>query len=104
MPEIIKATHDIEIRICPNCLKGYCSQHGGQKSGGSPVVHIPKVGEMPVGYCSTRCFFEKQGKSLVEIIALYKDMGIDYDEVFPLGYLAPARKLENEREGVDLNG
>lgn len=102
--EKINAAHVIEIRICPGCDREYCSQHGGQKSGGSPVVHIPKVGEMPIGYCSTRCLFKKQGKSMDEIIALYKAMGIDYDEVFPVGYLAPARRLESEREEVDLNG
>jgi len=101
--EKLKTGHIVETRICPNCLKGYCSQHGGQKSGASPVVHIPKVGERPIGYCSTRCFFEKQGKSMDEIIALYKTMGINYDEVFPTGYLAPARRLENEWKGVDSN-
>lgn len=92
--------HVVEIRICPNCKKGYCSQHGGQKSGGSPAIHIPKVGELPIGYCSTRCLFEKQGKSMDEIIARYKAMGIDYDEVFPPGYLAPSRRLEKGSEEV----
>lgn len=97
-------SHIVEIRTCPNCGVGYCSQHGGQKSGSSTVVHIPKVGAQPIGYCSTRCFFEKRGESMDEIIAYYRSMGIDYDEVFPPGYLAPSRKLENHREEVDSNG
>lgn len=94
--EKFETGHVIEVRICPNCKKGYCTQHGGQKSGVSPAIHIPKVGEQPVGYCSTRCLFETQGKSMDEIKDYYKAMGLDYDEIFPSGYLAPSRRLEKD--------
>ena len=86
--------HEEVSRKCanPNCNTIYIVQNGGQKAGSSPAVHIEKVGETPKGYCSTRCLFKANGWDSNELKKLYLKYGIDYDKVFPEGYLAPARR------------
>ena len=94
--------HEEVIRICanPDCGIVFVAQMGGQKSGGSPAIHIKKVGESPDGFCSTRCLFLANGWSLEPMREYYRSLGLNYDEIEPRGYLAPARRLNWERAGV----
>lgn len=94
--------HKEVIRVCanPDCGIVFIAQLGGQKSGSSPAIHIKKVGESPVGFCSTRCLFLANGWSLDPIREYYRGLGLDYDEIFPIGYLAPARRVNWEKVEV----
>ncbi|KKQ26398.1 MAG: hypothetical protein US39_C0001G0152 [Microgenomates group bacterium GW2011_GWC1_37_12b] len=87
--ETNKGGHEETIRVCPKCKWLYVVQHGGQKSGSSPYVSVREVGGKATGYCSPRCRPRKS--SLKDTKAWYKSFGVDYDEVFPPGYLAPSR-------------
>jgi hypothetical protein len=92
--------HAEVTRACsnPRCQQEYIVQHGGQKSGTSPAVHVENLGEIPKGYCSTDCVVESNGwkNPLIEI---YQNMGLNYAEVHPKGYLSPARRPKNTYEG-----
>ena len=79
----------------------YVAQLGGQKSGGSPAIHIKEVGKSPVGYCSTECLYLANGWSMEAIRRYYQDMGLNYDEIYPKRYLAPARRV-NGQEPLDI--
>lgn len=98
MERINTGEHSISTRICANppCDTKYAVQHGGQKSGGSPVVHVPKIGEQPVGYCSSECLFENQGW---DYQAFQQDhASLTGVEPRGKGQLAPARRPENNNE------
>lgn len=88
-------------RICAysECGQVYVAQLGGQKSGSSPAIHIKKVGESPVGYCSLPCEYLANGWDLEPVRQYYRDMGLN-DFPFPVGYLAPARRI-NGQEPLD---
>ena|SRR3990172_235068 len=90
--------HKEVTRICanPDCGIVFVVQMGGQKSGGSPAIHIKTVGATPEGYCSTRCLFLANGYGLDPIKKFYRSLGLDYDEIYRSGYLAPARRLNGE--------
>lgn len=92
-------------RICDysECGMVYVVQLGGQKSGSSPAIHVRKVGESPNGYCSTRCLYLANGWDLGPLKKYYLEvMGIDYDKAFPIGYLAPSRRLKGQGTPVFL--
>ena len=105
--------HFETTRFCanPDCEQEYVIQHGGQKSGSSPAVHVERVGEEPKGYCSTRCVFEANewnyyGKVDADgnYIPGYRDeyisfTGLDPDEIRPKGYLAPSRIIKDSEGG-----
>jgi len=91
----------ISTRKCssPSCDNEFVVQHGGQKSGASPAVHIEKPGDSPTGFCSTECLFETNGKSQD-----YQNYVQEYKRFFgaaPTGreYLPPARRIENYQGG-----
>jgi hypothetical protein len=95
--------HEVVIITCanPNCGTEYSVQTGGQKSGSSPAVHIENVGETPKGYCSTRCQYKTKGWDLEPLMRYYKSFGIDYDRIFPPGYLAPGHKLNGKNIEIE---
>ncbi len=98
--------HDFTEVECPHCHIHYLLQGGGQKSGSSSAVHIeagPK-GKV-IGYCSSRCLNESQGGRIEDTMAyrVMKDWGLNYDEIFPVGYLAPAR-VPRAEEPVMVSG
>lgn len=92
--------HKEVTRICAysECGMLYVAQLGGQKSGSSPAIHIKKIGESPEGFCSTTCEFLANGWSLEPLREYYRSLGLSYDEIFPRGYLAPARRLNGGGE------
>ena len=92
--------HEEVTRICanPDCGMVYVVQMGGQKSGSSPAIHIKNVGDTPEGFCSTRCLFLANGWSLEPMREYYRSLGLNYDEIEPRGYLAPARRLNGGGE------
>jgi len=98
--------HKEVVRICAysECEIVYVAQLGGQKSGSSPAIQIKKVEESPRGFCSIRCLFLANGWSLDPIKEYYRSLGLNYDQIFPIGYLAPARRLSAERFGRDGKG
>ncbi len=87
--------HPITLRVCanPDCGTTYTVQTGGQKAGSSPAVHIEHAGGTPTGYCSSRCLFGAKGWDLDGLKSWYLDLGMDYDQIFPPGYLAPSRTV-----------
>ncbi len=78
-------------KTCPQCGIRYLVQGGGQKSGTSPAVHVGKDGRA-VGYCSSRCMAEKIENTLV--YKTFLSWGLNHDEIFPSGYLAPANRIK----------
>ena len=92
--------HKEVTRICANseCGQIYVAQLGGQKSGSSPAVHISQVGESPQGFCSARCVYVANGWDFEPIREYYQSLGLNYDEIFPPGYLAPSRRLNGGGE------
>ena len=103
--KIESGEHPVVERKCanPQCETVFNVQTGGQKAGSSPAVHVEQVGQTPKGYCSTRCLFNCKGWDLQPLIDLYKKMGIDYDELFPPGYLPPACRINPKKEAEETN-
>ena len=87
----IDVLHPEVIISCPNCGRKYIVQQGGQKAGGSPVVHVPEVGQAAVGYCSSECMWEANGWDPQTLVEMYQRHGTIPN---PPGYLAPARRLK----------
>ena len=101
---INKDGHKIEAKVCSNidCGREYLVQHGGQKSGSSPAVHVESLNKTPLGYCSIRCLHHMNGWSLEDLRKWYSSLGLDYDEIFPPDYLAPARRLGSNDQSTEL--
>ena len=98
--ELPVTNHTEKTVSCPHCGQEYVIQHGGQKSGNSPAVHVihkqlDNNGELiqpaqTVGYCSVFCLYENNGWDYREYTETMEKMGVT---VPPPGFLSPSRKL-----------
>lgn len=86
--------HPEQLKKCPQCGWEYLVQGGGQKSGTSPAIHVGE--KKVVGYCSSRCLASSLGVKIEDTLEYktFKEWGLNYDEIFPVGYLSPARRVK----------
>lgn len=86
--------HEESVSECDRCRRRFVIQKGGQKSGKPPVVRV--VGNNTEYYCSSRCLAAVDGVPYEETLGYQtlRGFGVEPDEVFYPGYLAPARRIK----------
>lgn len=85
--------HEESLSACDLCGRQFIVQKGGQKSGKPPVVRI--IGGKAEYYCSSRCLAYADGVSYEDTLGykVLKSFGLEPEEIFYPGYLAPARRI-----------